>query len=32
VMTMQTPAAPAAPPATMSRPGKERCQTTCTCC
>jgi hypothetical protein len=32
VMTMQTPPAPDAPPATMSRPGKERCQTACTCC
>jgi hypothetical protein len=32
VLTMQTPPAPAPPPATMARPGKERCQTTCTCC
>jgi hypothetical protein len=32
VMTIQTPPAPAPPPAAMSRPGKERCQTTCTCC
>jgi hypothetical protein len=31
-MTMTTPDYPAAPPATISRPGKERCQTTCTCC
>jgi hypothetical protein len=29
-MTSPTPGAP--PPATMSTPGKERCQTTCTCC
>src|SRR5207237_9987559 len=31
-LTMQTPSQGGPTPADMSRPGRERCQTTCTCC